>query len=99
MLWFFRFDYIHRQEDSNVDVFSRQVEPLLDAFVAGYNACFMCFGESDSGKSYTMVGDSSHRHGIIPLSIASLFNKIESGNSWKFHIKKIKWYIVECFDF
>uniref|UniRef100_A0A1I8FF44 cAMP-dependent protein kinase type II regulatory subunit n=1 Tax=Macrostomum lignano TaxID=282301 RepID=A0A1I8FF44_9PLAT len=69
----FVFQHLYQQGSSNLDVYSRHVEPMVDIFLAGYNVCFMCFGESGSGKSFTLAGDSSMKNGLVPLVLASLF--------------------------
>ncbi|PAA49779.1 hypothetical protein BOX15_Mlig030815g3, partial [Macrostomum lignano] len=73
----FVFQHLYQQGSSNLDVYSRHVEPMVDIFLAGYNVCFMCFGESGSGKSFTLAGDSSMKNGLVPLVLASLFAKLD----------------------
>uniref|UniRef100_A0A1I8HTF7 Kinesin motor domain-containing protein n=1 Tax=Macrostomum lignano TaxID=282301 RepID=A0A1I8HTF7_9PLAT len=78
----FVFQHLYQQGSSNLDVYSRHVEPMVDIFLAGYNVCFMCFGESGSGKSFTLAGDSSMKNGLVPLVLASLFAKLDPGDKF-----------------
>ncbi|XP_078415121.1 coiled-coil domain-containing protein 78 isoform X1 [Cetorhinus maximus] len=68
-----RFQEIFDQNASTQEVFSRTVEPLLNVFTEGMNACVVVFGETDSGKSYTLIGEKNDRLAIIPLTIDYIF--------------------------
>ena len=53
---------------------------MLDLLIAGFNCSLLCFGESGSGKTYTLTGEESAGvDGIIQLMIKDLFDKISTG--------------------
>ena len=41
------------------DVYSQVGEPVLQNILVGYNGCIMAYGQSGSGKTYTMMGESN----------------------------------------
>ncbi|KAI4235252.1 MAG: hypothetical protein LQ349_003290 [Xanthoria aureola] len=58
------------------------VHDSVDAFIQGFNVSVLAYGQSGSGKSYTMgtsgpaeQGDS-HLMGIVPRAAAALFNQL-----------------------
>ncbi|XP_072125659.1 coiled-coil domain-containing protein 78 isoform X4 [Mobula birostris] len=74
------FQEVFDQRVSTREVFSRTVEPLLNVFTEGMNACVAVFGESNSGKSYTLIGEKNDRFAIIPLTIDYIFGKSKLQN-------------------
>ena len=58
---------------------------MVDHLVAGFNCSLVCFGESGSGKSYTLTGEESNHDeeetamGVIQLTIKDLFDKSNTG--------------------
>uniref|UniRef100_UPI00398EF9BC coiled-coil domain-containing protein 78 n=1 Tax=Pristiophorus japonicus TaxID=55135 RepID=UPI00398EF9BC len=68
-----RFQEVFDQNASTQEVFTKTVEPLLNVFAEGMNVCVVVFGETDSGKSYTLIGEKNDRLAIIPLTIDYIF--------------------------
>uniref|UniRef100_A0A4W3HGD3 Kinesin motor domain-containing protein n=1 Tax=Callorhinchus milii TaxID=7868 RepID=A0A4W3HGD3_CALMI len=66
------------QNVSTREVFTKTVEPLLNVFAEGINVSVVLFGETDSGKSYTLTGEQSDPSAIIPLAIDYIFSKLVS---------------------
>ncbi|KAI2799311.1 cerebellar granular layer structural organization [Blomia tropicalis] len=58
-------------------VFRKMGEPLLDYSLKGYNTCLFAYGQSGSGKTYTMMG-TKDVPGIIPRFLNELFKRITS---------------------
>ncbi len=77
----FKFDYVFGQESKQSDIFDRMAQPVVDKVLQGYNGTIFAYGQSGSGKTYTMgILDSIHRQdsGIIPRSIYSIFQYAEN---------------------
>ncbi|XP_076639078.1 uncharacterized protein LOC143351460 [Colletes latitarsis] len=71
----FCFDHIFDIDASNSDVFNTIVKPIVDAAVNGINGTVFAYGQTSSGKTYSMLG-TSQEPGIIPLAIDYMFNAI-----------------------
>lgn len=71
----FSYEHVYDGASSNADVFEGLVRGLIDKSVEGYNICIFTYGQTSSGKTYTMKG-SAEDPGIIPLSLKHLFEKI-----------------------
>lgn len=52
----FRLDSVLDENSSQYDVFN-QIEPMLQTSLEGYNTTIFTYGQSGSGKTYSMLGD------------------------------------------
>ncbi|KAF3342330.1 hypothetical protein VdG2_09290 [Verticillium dahliae VDG2] len=66
-------------------VFDDVVRPILDEMLAGFNCTIFAYGQTGTGKTYTMSGDMtetmgllSDAAGIIPRALQALFNKLDA---------------------
>ncbi|KAJ1922704.1 hypothetical protein IWQ60_006352 [Tieghemiomyces parasiticus] len=77
----FTFDHVFGQQSTQAEVYENSVVPLLDKFVDGYNVTILAYGQTSSGKTYTMgtgLGEGygpqqPDTQGIIPRAIHTLF--------------------------
>jgi len=75
------FGAVYKSESLTYDIFRDAFSPLVELFIAGYNACVLVFGETGSGKSYSLAGEKTAKAGLIPLIINSVFTRIKSERS------------------
>ncbi|SPO26340.1 related to KIP1 - kinesin-related protein [Ustilago trichophora] len=83
----FSFDRVFSPADGQPEIFT-VAEPLIDRFMEGYNVTILAYGQTSSGKSYTMgtsAGDevdyeglvsgraADPQMGIIPRAVARIF--------------------------
>ncbi|KAK9303407.1 hypothetical protein QLX08_004895 [Tetragonisca angustula] len=73
----FHFDYNFDVNTKNSKVFDSIVKPIVDATINGFNGTVFCYGQFDSGKTYTMIG-TSEDPGIIPLTVEYIFDAISN---------------------
>ena len=73
------FDAVFGQQSTQAEVFT-SVAPLVDSWVDGYHACVFAYGQTCSGKTYTMLGADggkvAHLDGIIPQVADRVFDTI-----------------------
>ncbi|KAK3752239.1 hypothetical protein QZH41_012250 [Actinostola sp. cb2023] len=50
------FDAVYKPHVLTYDIYKDSFSTYVDFFVAGYNVCVLVFGETDSGKSYSLAG-------------------------------------------
>ncbi|KMQ97228.1 centromere-associated protein e [Lasius niger] len=82
----FQFDHIFDTNTSNNDVFDNIVRPIVDAAVNGFNGTVFAYGQTSSGKTYTMIG-SSEEPGIIPLAVEHMFDAIANASGREFLLR------------
>ncbi|KAL9000138.1 MAG: hypothetical protein Q9169_001213 [Polycauliona sp. 2 TL-2023] len=69
-------------EDAEQDIVWDYLHDSVDAFIQGFNVSVLAYGQSGSGKSYTMgtsgpaEQSDSHLMGIVPRAAAALFNQL-----------------------
>lgn len=71
------------------------MEPLLELFLTGYNACLLIAGEKGSGKTYTLAGDNSHT-GLIQMALDHIFQKLSDGMRERENMSSIS---LKCMSF
>ena len=54
--------------------------PITKAALQGYNGTVFMYGQTTSGKTYTMLG-TQEIPGILPCAIRDIFNGIKNVNS------------------
>ncbi|KAF8709322.1 Microtubule binding, partial [Rhizoctonia solani] len=96
----FTFDQAHSPGTTQHQLFSTTAAPLVERFVQGFNCTVLAYGQTSSGKTYTMSGidldgdpnDPDNGMGIIPRAVATIFNrarelKEERGAGWQYTVK------------
>ncbi|KAH6853299.1 P-loop containing nucleoside triphosphate hydrolase protein [Chaetomium sp. MPI-CAGE-AT-0009] len=80
----YNFDRAFSQAADQNMVFEEVVRPVLDEMLSGYNCTIFAYGQTGTGKTYTMSGDLtetmgmlSDNAGIIPRVLQALFKKLE----------------------
>ena len=73
----FTFDTVYGQNASQEKVYNTTARAVVDSSLQGYNATIFAYGQTGTGKTYTMEGFHQHdQRGIIPLAIEQIFNHI-----------------------
>lgn len=75
-MFFFSFNNFKSQ--FQIDLYLNTARPIVDKVLEGYNGTILAYGQTGTGKTYTMVGnaDSPEARGIIPNSFAHIFGHI-----------------------
>ncbi|UNI23425.1 Kinesin- motor protein [Purpureocillium takamizusanense] len=84
----YSFDRVFSQAADQNMIFDDTVKPILEEMLAGYNCTIFAYGQTGTGKTYTMSGDMtetlgmlSDEAGIIPRVLQQLFQKLEIDDS------------------
>jgi hypothetical protein len=73
----FTFDYIFSQRDEQQRVYSTAARPAVTSVLQGYNASIIAYGQTGTGKTYTMEGMPGCE-GIVPRAVRDIFQSITS---------------------
>lgn len=84
-------DHIFDMNASNLNVFEI-VKPIVNATVNGFNGTVFAYGQTSSGKTYTMMGNAEEELGIIPLAVEYMFNAIANTNGREFLLRFVHVY-------
>ena len=69
----FEYDYIFEQKSTQNDVYE-EVTLLIQSMVQGNNICIIAYGQTCTGKTYTIQGPDSKNPGIAPRAAKELFH-------------------------
>ncbi|KAK1345690.1 hypothetical protein QTO34_008154 [Cnephaeus nilssonii] len=72
----FNFDRVFDSNETTKDVYEEIAVPIIDSAIQGYNGTIFAYGQTASGKTYTMMGSGDYL-GVIPRAIHDIFQKIE----------------------
>ena len=53
----FTFDYVYDQTATQRLVYETTARPIVDSSLSGYNATIFAYGQTGTGKTYTMEGE------------------------------------------
>ncbi|KAJ5175732.1 Kinesin-like protein bimC [Penicillium canariense] len=84
----YAFDKVFSPAADQTIVYEEVVLPIVNEMLAGYNCTIFAYGQTGTGKTYTMSGNMtdtlgilSDDAGIIPRTLYSLFHKLEETES------------------
>ena len=85
----FNFDRIFPPSSTQQDIYDFGVKGIIESVLDGYNGTVLAYGQTSSGKTYTMQGemDEERRQGIIPRMINHIFKYIYQNEGTDFMIK------------
>ena len=85
----FSFDSVINPNMTNKDIFEKLIKQNLTSLLKGINVSIFAYGQTSTGKTFTMKGEPKINEGLIPLSIREIFSSL---NNKDFSISK---YIVK----
>ncbi|CAI5758828.1 unnamed protein product [Candida verbasci] len=99
----FQFDeciWSYNKQDSNfVDnykYYSKVGPELLSHLFEGFNVCLLAYGQTSSGKTFTMMGNK-HEPGIIPFLIKDILKQMEISVNEKIN-SELKFSYIEIYN-
>ncbi|XP_056102973.1 centromere-associated protein E isoform X2 [Rhinichthys klamathensis goyatoka] len=73
----FSFDRVFSAAETTAQLYQDIAKPLVVSAVEGYNGTIFAYGQTSSGKTFSMMG-SEHNPGVIPLAMADVFKTIKN---------------------
>ena len=81
----YTFDHIFDMDSTQKDVYQIAAVPAVESLISGYNSTIFAYGQTGTGKTYTMEGFSynylSPKKGLIPRAIENIFEYIENNSN------------------
>ena len=93
-IWSFNKDDSHFTD--NWKYYEKTGPQLLSHFFDGYNVCLLAYGQTSSGKTYTMMGDRE-QPGIIPLLLKDILKQMDVSIKQKINCE-LKLLYVEIYN-
>ena len=73
----FKFDKIFTKEITSEKIYLDICQDVIKSFIKGINGTIFVYGQTTSGKTYTMLGNVDYP-GILPCSLKNLFDLLEN---------------------
>lgn len=85
----FTFDAVYDWNSKQSDLYDEAARPLVDSVLEGYNATIFAYGQTGTGKTYTMEGvrDDPERRGVIPNSFEHIFSHIARSQNQQYLVR------------
>jgi len=85
----FTFDSVYDWNSKQEDIFQESAWPIIDNVLNGYNGTIFAYGQTGTGKSFTITGvpKSPELKGILPRSFEAIFNQINSDPSMEYLVR------------
>ncbi len=77
----FSFDYIIPPSQTNNELFENLIKQNIISLLKGINISIYAYGQTNSGKTYTIKGESKSNNGLIFLCIKEIFDLLNSEES------------------
>eukprot|EP00928_Gymnodinium_smaydae_P039274 TRINITY_DN26855_c0_g1_i1.p1 TRINITY_DN26855_c0_g1~~TRINITY_DN26855_c0_g1_i1.p1 ORF type:complete len:745 (+),score=93.12 TRINITY_DN26855_c0_g1_i1:74-2236(+) len=84
----FVFNRIFEDSHTQEEVYSGTAKAYVADFLAGTNVTIFAYGQTGTGKTYTIMGPSD-KPGIIPLCLADIFNGMPSDKCLRFEYAQL----------
>lgn len=107
----FQFDRVFGPNSKQLDVYRSVVEPLIKQVMTGYNCTVFAYGQTGTGKTFTMEGgegrddpgttwENDPTAGIVPRALAQLFDELRIQQEAEFSVRVsyLELYNEEIFD-
>uniref|UniRef100_A0A0K0CTU7 Kinesin motor domain-containing protein n=1 Tax=Angiostrongylus cantonensis TaxID=6313 RepID=A0A0K0CTU7_ANGCA len=105
---FSAFDKVYGTSADQERIYKEMVSPQVERVLAGYNCTLFAYGQTGTGKTYTMEGgstsDVSYKDdptiGIIPRAVEHIFEELEKSNTEEYSIRVsyLELYNEELYD-
>lgn len=85
----FTFDSVYGWDSIQSDIYDDAMRPLVESVLQGFNGTIFAYGQTGTGKTYTMLGVSSdpEKRGIIPNSFQHIFTHISRTQNQKYLVR------------
>ncbi|KAG1645910.1 hypothetical protein G6F44_001353 [Rhizopus delemar] len=80
---YFTFDHVFGTTNTQEDIFKAVGDNMIRKFIEGYNITILAYGQTSSGKTYTMGTAAIHHsqdQGIVPRSMSLLFDLLQNNH-------------------
>eukprot|EP00760_Papus_ankaliazontas_P024622 PhM_4_TR2397/c0_g1_i2/m.61203 len=77
----YEFDGTFGGDSQQGSVFDQVARPCLENALKGFRSALMCYGQTGTGKSFTMCNTKTGDEGIIPRSAIHIFSRIAEDTS------------------
>nr|CAH7740336.1 unnamed protein product [Callosobruchus chinensis] len=96
----FTYDAVYDESSTQQNLYDETVRPLVTSVLEGYNGCVFAYGQTGTGKTYTMEGSEGEEIGIIPRVFDQIWAHIarKTGVEFLVSVRYMEIYMEEIRD-
>ncbi|XP_068072748.1 kinesin-like protein KIF3B isoform X1 [Danio rerio] len=85
----FTFDSVYDWNSKQMELYDETFRPLVDSVLFGFNGTIFAYGQTGTGKTYTMEGvrNDPERRGVIPNSFEHIFTHISRSQNQQYLVR------------
>uniref|UniRef100_A0A8B9UHA9 Kinesin-like protein n=1 Tax=Anas zonorhyncha TaxID=75864 RepID=A0A8B9UHA9_9AVES len=85
----FTFDAVYDAGARQAELYDESVRPLVDAVLRGFNGTVLAYGQTGTGKTYTMQGSwaEPEKRGVIPSAFEHIFTHISRSQNQQYLVR------------
>ncbi|KFQ63457.1 Kinesin-like KIF3B [Pelecanus crispus] len=85
----FTFDAVYDWNSKQVELYDETFRPLVDSVLQGFNGTIFAYGQTGTGKTYTMEGvrGDPEKRGVIPNSFDHIFTHISRSQNQQYLVR------------
>ncbi|XP_074537353.1 kinesin-like protein KIF3B [Halichoeres trimaculatus] len=85
----FTFDSVYDWNSKQIDLYDETFRPLVESVLLGFNGTIFAYGQTGTGKTYTMEGvkNDPERRGVIPNSFEHIFTHISRSQNQQYLVR------------
>ncbi|XP_053555028.1 kinesin-like protein KIF3B [Bombina bombina] len=85
----FTFDAVYDSDSKQVDLYDETFRPLVDSVLLGFNGTIFAYGQTGTGKTFTMEGvrGDPEKRGVIPNSFEHIFTHISRSQNQQYLVR------------
>lgn len=85
----FTFDSVYDSNSKQLDLYDETFRPLVESVLLGFNGTIFAYGQTGTGKTYTMEGvrNDPERRGVIPNSFEHIFTHISRSQNQQYLVR------------
>lgn len=85
----FTFDSVYDCNSKQLDLYDETFRPLVDSVLLGFNGTIFAYGQTGTGKTYTMEGVKKdlEKRGVIPNSFEHIFTHISRSQNQQYLVR------------
>ncbi|XP_060914362.1 kinesin-like protein KIF3B [Labrus mixtus] len=85
----FTFDSVYDWNSKQIELYDETFRPLVESVLLGFNGTIFAYGQTGTGKTYTMEGvrNDPERRGVIPNSFEHIFTHISRSQNQQYLVR------------
>ncbi|CAD8110627.1 unnamed protein product [Paramecium sonneborni] len=84
----FNFDTIFDPKVTQSQIYNEIARNIVTSAIKGFNGTIFCYGQTGTGKTYTMMGKiDTEEKGIIPRTFEQIFNEIALDDDYSYSVQ------------